>query len=164
MIATWSVRRLLLFDVKEERGSDDLAATGMQAKSPGSPTTAKLHSPLKKEPPGGTPDRFPAAAYVLDDVPRRPDFFAFHTVRANRSRRAITITTGAVRAASGIPQHRATIGLPNVRWHDRRHFCGTRLPEMRIDEFAVPCNTMTGARSQCLGTATRPRTPPGSGY
>ena len=42
-----------------------------------------------------------------------------------------------VRAASGIPIRRAEAGLPDLRWHDWRHFCATQLLEFGIDHFAV---------------------------
>ena len=42
----------------------------------------------------------------------------------------------SVRAASGIPPERAA-GLPNIRWHDLRHFCATQLLELGLDHFAV---------------------------
>lgn len=77
-------------------------------------------------------------AQVLDDVPRRPDSFVFHTVRGEPLQKGNHhYYWRAVRAASGIPQQRAAGDLPNVRWHDLRHFCATRLLEMGIDHFAV---------------------------
>jgi integrase len=40
------------------------------------------------------------------------------------------------RAASGIGRERAG-GLPDIRWHDLRHFCATQLLELGLDHFAV---------------------------
>jgi integrase len=77
-------------------------------------------------------------ARVLAELPRRLDPFVFHTVRGEPLQKGNHhYSWRAVRAASGIPQERAAIGLPNVRWHDLRHFCATRLLEMGIDHFAV---------------------------
>lgn len=77
-------------------------------------------------------------AQVLDKVPLRPDPFVFHTARGEPLQKGNHhYYWRAVRAASGIPQQRAASGLPNVRWHDLRHFCATRLLEMGIDHFAV---------------------------
>ena len=77
-------------------------------------------------------------ARVLDELPRRPDPFVFHTVRGEPLQKGNHhYSWRAVRAASGIPQERDASGLPNVRWHDLRHFCATRLLEMGIDHFAV---------------------------
>jgi integrase len=77
-------------------------------------------------------------AQVLDGVPRRPGPFVFHTLRGEPLQKGNHhYYWRAVRAASGIPQQRAASGLPNVRWHDLRHFCATRLLEMGLDHFAV---------------------------
>ena len=77
-------------------------------------------------------------ARVLDEVPRRPDPFVFHSPRGN------PLVQGShhyawrqVRAASGIPIRRAEAGLPELRWHDWRHFCATQLLELGLDHFAV---------------------------
>ena len=77
-------------------------------------------------------------ARVLDAVPRRPDPFVFHAPRGS------PLVQGShhyawrqVRAASGIPIRRAEAGLPDLRWHDWRHFCATQLLELGIDHFAV---------------------------
>lgn len=69
-------------------------------------------------------------ARVLDDVPRRQDsVFVFHSPRGKP---LIKGTHGwswqKVKAAAGLPQ---------VRWHDLRHFCATRLLELGVDHFAV---------------------------
>jgi integrase len=77
-------------------------------------------------------------ARMLDQVARRPDEFVFHT------QRGVPLVQGshhyawrAVRAASGVPAERARASIPNVRWHDLRHFCATQLLEMGVDHFAV---------------------------
>jgi hypothetical protein len=36
-----------------------------------------------------------------------------------------------------IPETRQQSGLPNVRWHDQRHFCATQLLELGLDHFTV---------------------------
>ena len=81
---------------------------------------------------------FLAPARVLDDVPRRPDSFLFHTARGEPLQKGNHhYAWRSVRAASGIPQSRAEAGQPNIRWHDLRHFCATQLLEMGLDHFAV---------------------------
>lgn len=77
-------------------------------------------------------------ARVLDQVPRRRDGFVFHSPRGK------PLVQGShhyawrtVRAASGISFEREAAGLPNVRWHDLRHFCATQLLELGLDHFAV---------------------------
>lgn len=77
-------------------------------------------------------------ARVLDQVSRQPDGFVFHSPRGN------TLVQGShhyawrtVRAASQLPMERESAGIPNVRWHDLRHFCATQLLELGLDHFAV---------------------------
>lgn len=67
-------------------------------------------------------------ARVLDDLPRRPDPFVFHSPQG----RPLLKGTHAwswqkVRASAGV----------SVRWHDLRHFCATQLLELGLDHFAV---------------------------
>jgi integrase len=77
-------------------------------------------------------------ARTLDGVPRREDGFIFHTARGEPLQKGNHhYAWRAVRAASGIPQERAESDLPNVRWHDLRHFCATQLLEIGLDHFAV---------------------------
>lgn len=77
-------------------------------------------------------------ARVLDQVPQREDGFIFHTARGEPLQKGNHhYAWRAVRAASGIPQERAENGLPDIRWHDLRHFCATQLLEMGLDHFAV---------------------------
>lgn len=77
-------------------------------------------------------------AQVLDDVPRRPDPFVFHTARGEPLQKGNHhYYWRTVRAASGIQQERAEQGLQDIRWHDLRHFCATQLLEMGLDHFAV---------------------------
>ena len=77
-------------------------------------------------------------ARVLDQVPHQGDPYVFHSPRGN------PLVQGShfyawrvVRAASGIPDERRAAGLPNIRWHDLRHFCATQLLELGLDHFAV---------------------------
>lgn len=77
-------------------------------------------------------------ARVLDEVPRRGDEFVFHTARGK------PLVQGShhyawrtVRATSQLPMERKAADLPNVRWHDFRHFCATQLLELGLDHFAV---------------------------
>ena len=67
-------------------------------------------------------------ARVLDDLPRRPDPFVFHSPRGKPLLKG---THGwswqKVRARAGV----------EVRWHDLRHFCATQLLELGVDHFAV---------------------------
>jgi integrase len=73
---------------------------------------------------------FPPPARVLDQVPRRPDDFVFH------SPRGLPLQQGShhyswrtVRARAGVRE--------TIRWHDLRHFCATQLLELGADHFAV---------------------------
>jgi integrase len=78
-------------------------------------------------------------ARVLDDVPRRPDSeFIFHSRRGEPLNKGNHhYTWREVRAASGIKADRQAAGLPEIRWHDLRHFCATQLLELGLDHFAV---------------------------
>jgi integrase len=68
-------------------------------------------------------------ARVLDEVPRRPDPFVFHSPTGNPLvQGSHHYSWRAVRAAAG---------LHDIRWHDLRHFCATQLLELGLDHFAV---------------------------
>jgi integrase len=68
-------------------------------------------------------------ARVLDDLPRRPDPYVFHSPRGN------PLDQGSHFYAWR--EVRATAGLRKIRWHDWRHFCATQLLELGLDHFAV---------------------------
>ena len=68
-------------------------------------------------------------ARVLDDLPRRPDPFVFHSPRGK------ALDQGSHFYAWR--EVRAAAGLRHVRWHDWRHFCATQLLELGLDHFAV---------------------------
>jgi integrase len=68
-------------------------------------------------------------ARVLDDLPRRPDPFVFHSPRMK------PLVQGSHHYAWR--EVRAAAGLPDLRWHSLRHFCATQLLEMGVDHFAV---------------------------
>lgn len=78
-------------------------------------------------------------ARVLDQLSRREGSeFIFH------SPRGVPLTKNnhhyawrQVRAASGLVQARQEAGLPNVRFHDLRHFCATQLLELGLSHFDV---------------------------
>lgn len=77
-------------------------------------------------------------ARVLDDVPRRADPFIFHTAQGEPLQKGNHhYGWRAVRAGSGIRADREANGLPDIRWHDLRHFCATQLLELGLDHFAV---------------------------
>jgi integrase len=67
-------------------------------------------------------------ARVLDDVPRRPDAFVFHSPQGKP---LIKGTHGwswqKVKAAARV----------ETRWHDLRHFCATQLLELGLSHFDV---------------------------
>ena len=68
-------------------------------------------------------------ARVLDEVPRRPDPFVFHSPTGQPLvQGSHHYSWRAVRAAAGVP---------GIRWHDLRHFCATQLLELGLDHFAV---------------------------
>ncbi len=68
-------------------------------------------------------------ARVLDDLPRRPDPYVFHSPRGN------PLDQGSHFYAWR--EVRASAGLRHIRWHDWRHFCATQLLELGLDHFAV---------------------------
>jgi integrase len=68
-------------------------------------------------------------AQALDDVPRRPDGFVFHSPRGN------PLVQGSHHYAWRTL--RAAAGLPETRWHDLRHFCATQLLELGFSHFDV---------------------------
>jgi integrase len=77
-------------------------------------------------------------ARVLDRIPRQDDPYVFHSPRGNPLVQGSHFYSWrVVRAASGIPETRGSVGLPNLRWHDLRHFCATQLLELGPDHFAV---------------------------
>ena len=77
-------------------------------------------------------------ARVLDQVAQRSDGFVFHSPRGNPLvQGSHHYAWRSVRAASRLPLDREQAALPNVRWHDLRHFCATQLLELGLDHFAV---------------------------
>lgn len=77
-------------------------------------------------------------ARVLDDVPRRPDGFIFHSLHGKPLLKGNHhYPWRSVRSASGIRAEREAAGLRDIRWHDLRHFCATQLLELGLDHFAV---------------------------
>lgn len=73
---------------------------------------------------------FVPPARVLDDVPRRAASpFVFHSPRGN------PLAQGSHHYAWR--PLRAAAGLPNMRWHDLRHFCATQLLELGMTHFDV---------------------------
>jgi integrase len=68
-------------------------------------------------------------ARVLDDLPRRPDPYVFHSPRGK------ALDQGSQFYAWR--EVRASAGLRRIRWHDWRHFCATQLLELGLDHFAV---------------------------
>jgi len=68
-------------------------------------------------------------ARVLDDLPRRPDPYVFHSPLGN------ALDQGSHFYAWR--EVRASAGLRQIRWHDWRHFCATQLLELGLDHFAV---------------------------
>lgn len=73
---------------------------------------------------------FPPPARVLEEVPRRPDPFVFHSVRGQ------PLVQGSHHYAWREVRSRAGV-RKSIRWHDLRHFCATQLLEMGVDHFAV---------------------------
>jgi integrase len=77
-------------------------------------------------------------ARAIEELPRRPDPYVFHSPRGRPlDQGSMFYSWKEVRAVSGIPRERAEAGLPNLRWHDWRHFCATQLLELGLDHFAV---------------------------
>jgi integrase len=68
-------------------------------------------------------------ARVLEDVPRRPNPFVFHSPRGKG------LDQGSMFYAWR--EVRAIAGLPRVRFHDLRHFCATQLLELGHSHFDV---------------------------
>ncbi len=68
-------------------------------------------------------------ARVLDDLPRRPDSYVFHSPKGK------ALDQGSHFYAWR--EVRASAGLRRIRWHDWRHFCATQLLELGLDHFAV---------------------------
>jgi integrase len=78
-------------------------------------------------------------ARVLDSVPRREGSeFVFHSPQGRPlTKNNHHYAWRQVRAAAGIVQARQEAGLPNVRFHDLRHFCATQLLELGLSHFDV---------------------------
>jgi integrase len=72
---------------------------------------------------------FLPTARVLDDLPRRPDPYVFHSPRGK------PLVQGSHHYAWRAV--RAAAGLPGTRWHDLRHFTATQLLEMDRSHFDV---------------------------
>jgi integrase len=68
-------------------------------------------------------------ARVLDEVPRRPDPFVFHSPRGKE------LDQGSMFYAWR--EVRATAGLRRIRFHDLRHFTATQLLDMGLSHFDV---------------------------
>ena len=68
-------------------------------------------------------------ARVLDEIPRRPDPYVFHSPRGN------PLVQGSHHYSWRTV--RAAAGLPSTRWHDFRHFCATQLLELGRSHFDV---------------------------
>jgi integrase len=67
-------------------------------------------------------------ARALDDVPRRPDPFVFHSVRGHPLLKGTHAWSWQkVKAAARV----------ETRWHDLRHFCATQLLELGLSHFDV---------------------------
>jgi Phage integrase family len=65
---------------------------------------------------------------VLEDIPRRPDPYVFHSARGNPLvQGSLHYPWRTVRAAAGSA----------ARWHNLRHFCATQLLEMGLSHFDV---------------------------
>lgn len=78
-------------------------------------------------------------ARVLESVPRREGSeFVFHSPRgAPLTKNNHHYAWRQVRAAAGVVQQRQEAQLPNVRFHDLRHFCATQLLELGLSHFDV---------------------------
>lgn len=81
----------------------------------------------------------PPPARVLDQVPRRYQSpFVFHSPQGKPlNKGTLYYTWRGVRNAAGIPVDRKHAGLPNLRFHDLRHFAATQALEHGADHFAV---------------------------
>jgi integrase len=67
-------------------------------------------------------------ARVLDEVPRRPDPFVFHSPRGNP----------LIKGTHGWSWQKVKAAAPvETRWHDLRHFCATQLLELGLSHFDV---------------------------
>lgn len=98
--------------------------------------TVTVRKARKRDGSEGTPKNgksrkvtIPPPAQVLDTVPRRPDSYVFHAPRGGR------MDQGSMFYAWR--EVRASAGCREIRFHDWRHFCATRLLEMGLDHFAV---------------------------
>jgi integrase len=82
------------------------------------------------KPKGGkvAPMPFPSPARVLDDLPRRPDPFVFHSIRGKPLMHGThSPPWRKVQKESGL----------KLRWHSLRHFAATQLLDMGLDHYAV---------------------------
>lgn len=67
-------------------------------------------------------------ARVLDEVPRRPDPFVFHSPRGKP----------LIKGTHGWSWQKVKAGARvETRWHDLRHFCATQLLELGLSHFDV---------------------------
>ena len=78
-------------------------------------------------------------ARVLDTFERKADSpFVFHSAEGEPLNKGnMNYSWRAVRAASKIHEERERSGLPNIRFHDLRHFCATQLLEAELSPFDV---------------------------
>jgi integrase len=75
-------------------------------------------------------------AKALDQVPRRPDPFVFHTSRGEPLRKGNTYY-GWNKVRAGVALERVEAGMPSIRFHDLRHLCATRLLERGHSHFDI---------------------------
>ncbi len=78
-------------------------------------------------------------ARVLDQFERKERSpFVFHSVEGEPLNKGnLHYAWRMVRAASKVHEERERNGLPNVRFHDLRHFCATQLLEAGLSHFDV---------------------------
>ena len=111
-------------------------------------------------------------AQVLAGVPRRKGSqLVFHTVRGvPLGRSSLHYAWRAVRAASGLNEVRAEAELPQIRFHDLRHFCATSAPPSSSSSVSTTSRsrfssaTRTAAHWSWLATGTPRRTGREAGY
>jgi integrase len=77
-------------------------------------------------------------ARVLEQVPRRPDPFVFHSPKGQPLQNgSLFYAWRVVRSASGIPAEREEDGRRNIRFHDLRHFYALRLKDRIPDPYTI---------------------------
>lgn len=77
-------------------------------------------------------------ARVLEQVPRRPDPFVFHSPKGQPLQNgSLFYAWRSVRSASGIPSEREEKGRRNIRFHDLRHLYALRLKDRLPDAYAI---------------------------